>query len=436
MPMKILLIAPSAYLLGGVQDWLYLLTIGMRDKGHTIIVAIPNDNFHNGVLYNQYYKHIDAIYFNNKTGTSEGRINALSKLLLSHPVDLIVGVNIADIYTAYERVYHKLQKTKIVMTLHAIEGDYLGDIGQYCQLLDGVITTNKLTQKIVTELKLLEKDHIYYAPYGVRANTNLIMRDQKQELSIAWVGRFDNHQKRILDLVNILINLDQKDIAYRVSLAGDGPYKDKIELELGPWIKKNRVKMMGTLKKSELQLFYEDNNILLITSEWETGPIVAWEAMISGLVVVSSEYVGYLSEGALIHEATALLYPTGSANAAAHQLSRLADTDLRMKLSMRGQQMARSRYSLESSLNSWEKVFTTILGYENRKQKTILKYKSIAVSGRLDTLLGTRIGEFVRRCLARKGYCRDPGSEWPHSHYAHTNSKALLNYAKSLEENA
>ena len=95
--MKVLIIAPSAYILGGVQDWLYLLTNGLRNNGYTITVAIPNNRFHNGRRYNNYYKGINAVYFSNLTGTHQGRINALSRLLINTPADLILGVNIGDI---------------------------------------------------------------------------------------------------------------------------------------------------------------------------------------------------------------------------------------------------------------------------------------------------------------------------------------------------
>jgi len=433
--MRILIIAPSAYLLGGVQDWVYLLTLGLRNKGYDVKVAIPNNIFHNGVIYNRYYNDTNAIYFSNKTSTSEGRVRALSELLINQPSDLILGVNIGDAYEAYKRVFYRLGDTRMVMTLHAIEGDYLGDIGRYNSLLDGVITTNRLSKRIITELTLIEENRIFYAPYGVKIESDLPVRNMADNLSIAWVGRLDNEQKRISDLRNILRCLDQRNIPYILSIAGDGPHKIYLEKELNFWIRSNKVRILGFLDKKGLREFYAQHNILLITSEWETGPIVAWEAMISGLVVVSSEYIGYASEGALINEETALLYPIGSSEEAASQLERLVDSNLRQRLALNGRKMATSRYSLESSLNNWEKAFGIILKRERRKQIKERRSHSAEVLSGLESRVGVRIAELLRIFLRRKGYCRDPGSEWPHSLYGHTNQKALLKYAKTLEEN-
>jgi glycosyltransferase involved in cell wall biosynthesis len=434
--MKILFVAPSAYILGGVQDWLYMLVLELRKLGNDIIVAIPRSNYHNGVLYNEYYQGINAVYFSSRTVSHEGRLNALSQLLLDYPVDVIAGVNIGDIYEAYKKVRDKIKPSRIIMTLHAIEIEYLRDIGKYCHILDGVITTNKLTQQMITNLGLLDENRVLYAPYGVHEDKNIKEKNIDNILRIAWVGRLDNEQKRVSDLVKIMEKLEVNDIGYKLSIAGDGPAKILLEEELKKEIRKSKVELVGFLNKKKLSLFYRDHDILLITSEWETGPIVAWEAMLSGLVLVSSTYVGSRLEGALINEETALLFPIGSNEAAVEQLSRLVDPRLREKLSKNAQQMARSRYSLSISLVTWEQAFQKIVSLKPLIKDAKLKKRFVKTSGRLDSLLGSRIAEFIRLWLNRKGYCRDPGSEWPHSSSSKTTLKPLLEYAKSLEQNA
>jgi glycosyltransferase involved in cell wall biosynthesis len=432
--MRLLFVAPSAYLLGGVQDWLYTLTLELRNKGHEVKVAVPNNHFHNGTLFNEYYKGIEAVYFGNRTGSIQGRMNALSKLLISCTADIIVGVNIGDLYEAYKKISSKMQKPKIVMTLHALEIEYLRDIGRYSRFLDGIITTNRLSRRIVTELDLLSNTRVWYAPYGVYPNRSIGERKQDDKLKIAWVGRLEDQQKRVTDLICIVRFLEKDCIPYRLSIAGDGPLKSKIEKELRSQIKQNKVRFVGFLDKTRLAEFYRDNNILLITSEWETGPIVAWEAMFSGLAIVSSKYVGSCLEGALINEETALLFPIGESKVAAKQITRLTEYTLREKIIRNGMEMARSRYSMDCSVSSWEQAFHFITNLEPRKQNSSSKNERVQNSGRLDLLLGTQAAELFREYLGRKGYCRDPGCEWPHSLSSKFTSKRLLDYAKTLDE--
>jgi glycosyltransferase involved in cell wall biosynthesis len=431
--MKILFVAPSAYLLGGVQDWLYMLTLGLRQKGYEIQVAIPNDYYHNGIKYNDYYANIKAVFFSNLTGTSLGRINALSHLLVKTNANIIVGVNIGDIYKAYIKSYPQLSKTKIVMTLHAIEADYLGDIGKYSSILDAVITTNRLTQRIVQNLQLIESERIMYSPYGVEGILHKAYSNTADHLRIAWVGRFTHQQKRILDLCNILQCLDKYEVPYTLSLAGDGPIKNKLRHDLSKWIKNGKARFVGLLNKNQLEYFYTQNDILLITSEWETGPIVAWEAMLSGLVVVSSQFIGIASEKALVNDQTALLFPVGSAQLAAQQISRLLDPQLYQRIASSGKSMAASRYSLDASVTSWETAFLKIMEGQAKRKKTF-KLPIFETGGKVENLIGSQANEIIRSLIGRKGFCRDPGSEWPHSTYCHTNPESLFEYAKLLEQ--
>jgi glycosyltransferase involved in cell wall biosynthesis len=434
--MKLLFIAPSAYLLGGVQDWLYLLTIGLRKRGHNVTVGIPDGIYHRAGEYNSRFQGIDAISFKNKSGTHEGRIRAIAKFLVNNPADLIIGVNIGDLYDAYIRSYHLLKKTHLVMTLHAIETDYFGDIRNYSQLLDSVITTNKLTQRIIIEQNLIDSDRVMYAPYGVKVSVPKSNYIHSSELRIAWVGRIDNDQKRVSDITQIITNLDKLNVEYCLSIAGDGPYLTQLSQDLEYWINQKKVKLVGLLNKYELEDFYSKHNVLLITSEWETGPIVAWEAMAAGIVVVSSQYIGSISENALVDGVTALLYPTGAGDLAANQISRLRNLDLRNQLATNAQRMLSMRYSEDVCLMSWEQTFLRIIHQPFRKSNPRSLIRPIPLAGKLDLFLGRDIAEILRESFLKRGFCYDPGSEWPHSMYSQSEQQNLLDYAKNLETNA
>lgn len=433
--MKLLFIAPSAYLLGGVQDWLYLLTIGLREKGHEVIVAVPQDNHHKGNVYNHFYKGLKAIVFSNKTGTHEGRIRSISQVLLNNPVDIVVGVNIGDLYVAFARVKMKLGSTRLAMTLHAIEGAYYGDIGRYQSMIDAVITTNRLSEKIIRYLHLIDENRIFYAPYGVKTEIKVEEDTHDNMLAIAWVGRIDQEQKRVLDLIEIIRILEAKKISFRMSIAGDGPNLSAVKQRMDHWIRVGRISFAGFISKENLSKFYSDHNVLLITSEWETGPIVAWEAMTSGLAVVSSKYIGSKAEAALIEGKTALLYSIGATEEAAMQIIRLSNLKLRNRIAKQGREMALLRYSRDACLEKWEEVFKIMISRRTKTFRNQIGLGSTS-SGRLDSMLGSDLAEILRVNLKRKGLCPNPGSEWPHSIYEYTNQKTLLSYAQSLDKDA
>ena len=439
--MKILFFAPSAYLFGGVQDWLADLVPGVRREGHEVTVAVPDGRFHCFESYRKAYPELACIRLRNPTGSQEGRIQCIMNCIAFIQPDLIVGVNIAAVYPAVARLRHRGgQVGKLIITLHAIEADYFEDLRQFRAIVDAVVVTNKLTLALVAQESLIPEERILYAPYGVKMSTFKSPLPKSDDLlRLAWVGRFEQTQKRVHDLVSILKRLDQISFPFRLSLAGDGPDATSLQEQLQPWIRSEHVRWMGRLDRHQLQhQVYDQSDVLLITSSWETGPIVAWEAMAAGLVVVSSCYVGSGAEGALKDGKTALLFPVGDCEAAASAVAKLLDSNLRISLANSALEMVRHRYSDSASLAAWLKVFSIsmdlpplFLSYSD-----FARFPATAPSGRFDILLGVTRAEYLRRLLGLNFRHLSAGSEWPHSLHGACDNGRLLSIATQLEYHA
>ena len=439
--MKILFFAPSAYLLGGVQDWLADLVPGIRREGHEVTVAVPDGVFHCFESYKKAYPELACISLRNPTGSQEGRIQCIVNCIVCMQPDLIVGVNIAALYPAVARLRLRgAQVGKLIITLHAIESDYLEDLRRFRAIVDAVVVTNKLTSALVAQESLISNERIFYAPYGVKMPTsNLPLSKPGDRLRLAWVGRFDQTQKRVHDLVSILKRLDRISFPFCLSLAGDGPEATSLQEQLQPWIRSEHLRWLGRLDKHQLQYqVYDQSDVLLITSSWETGPIVAWEAMAAGLVVVSSRYVGSGAEGALIDGQTALLFSVGDCEAAASAIAKLLDSNLRTSLTNSALEMVRHRYSDTASLAAWLKVFSLSLELPPLPldYPEFERFAATAPSGRLDIWLGVTRAEYLRRTLGLNFRHLSAGSEWPHSLHGAGDNSRLFSRATQLESHA
>jgi glycosyltransferase involved in cell wall biosynthesis len=439
--MKLLFVAPSAYLLGGVQDWLATLVPDLRDRGFDVTVAVPDGVRHRHGAYSHAYPDLAAIPFGNPTGSREGRIAALVHLLKEHPADLIVGVNLVDLYAAV-RLLRRMNSSqnrfagRVVMTLHAIETDYLADLASEATVIDAVIATNRLSCALADQVASFPSERILYAPYGVTIPEDPGPWSSRDScLQLAWVGRLEENQKRVHDLPAILRSLDALGCSYRLSVAGDGPEQVSLRGELAPWLGNGRVRMLGRLSRNQLRdQVYRTHHVLLITSRWETGPIVAWEAMASGMAVVSSSYVGSGREGALVEGSTALLYPVGDGGAAARQIGRLQNPALRQRLGGAGQALVRQRYSTEASVRAWITAFEAVLALPPLPCPPAAAASPPA--GRLDRWLGSGRAERLRRRLGLRFVHDTAGGEWPHTAHAGTQNDQLLDQAAALEAHA
>lgn len=437
--MKLLFVAPSAYTLGGVQDWLSELIPGLREIGHHVVVAIPNDDHHNQENYNKFFPHLSTVSFSNQTGSALGRVKSLIRLLRAYPDHQVVSVNIGDLYNAVRFLRQKRQfHTRLIITLHALEAEYYSDIKNNSDIIDAVIATNKLSCAILTHQNINLAQRVFYSPYGVTIPSLPEKRPAPLDiLRIAWIGRFEQSQKRIHDLVEILTNLDQLNLNYTLTLAGDGPEKRYILTELSHWISNNKVSYIGRISKQELHdCVFSSHHALLITSSWETGPIVAWEAMASYLVVVSSRYIGMGLEGALKEDQTALLFNTGDTQAAAQQLVRLTNQDVYNSIATRAHTLVRYTYSKASSTANWDKTFQQI----NTLPMLTTSYSKahfpqhLPPAGRLDRILGIYFAEHIRKLLGLRFKHPSPGSEWPHSLNRYQSNEVFLEQVAELDK--
>jgi glycosyltransferase involved in cell wall biosynthesis len=439
--MKILFFAPSAYLFGGVQDWLADLVPGIRREGHEVTVAVPDGLFHCFESYRMAYPELACIPLRNPTGSQEGRIQCIMNCIAFIQPDLIVGVNIGAVYPAVARLRQRGDQVgKLIITLHAIEADFLEDLRQFRAIVDAVVVTNKLTLALVAQESFIPGERILYAPYGVKISTFKSPLPKSDDLlRLAWVGRFEQTQKRVNDLVSILKRLDRISFPFCLSLAGDGPDATSLQEQLQPWIRSEQVRWLGRLDRHQLQhQVYDQSDVLLITSSWETGPIVAWEAMAAGMVVVSSRYVGCGTEGALKDGQTALLFPVGDCEAAASAVAKLLDSNLRTSLANSALEMVRHRYSDSASLAAWLKVFCISMDLPPLSliYSDFSRLPATVPSGRFDILLGVTRAEYLRRLLGLNFRHLSAGSEWPHSLHGAGDNGRLLSLAAQLENNA
>jgi glycosyltransferase involved in cell wall biosynthesis len=324
------------------------------------------------------------------------------------------------------------------MALHALQPDYISSIRDSAGVLDAVVCTNRLACELVARNTPISSDRIYYAPYGVEMNATAAARqiNLNRTLRIAYVGRLERTQKRIEDIVDVVAELDRRGSAYELVIAGDGPDEQWLQAQLSNTSGSGRIRFLGTLTGLDLvDQVYSHAHALLITSHWETGPIVAWEAMANAVTVVTSAYIGSGLENSLEPGHNCLIFPVGDMVAAVDCLEKLRDRSLRNRILQRGLALVAGRYSMTASIEHWSKSLEAIAekcplqgscGLAERTQSP--------PAGRLDRLLGQQVGETVRGLLGLKYNHREPGGEWPHVNLcSEIDDEAFWQLAMSLD---
>ena len=423
-PLIVLVFAPSAYPLGGVQTWLDYLVPGLRNKDMDVRLVLSEGRFHKPQTYLDFHPQLpqEAIITLSSKGTSQiDRVQSIKNIILNIKPDACLVVNMVDVIQAVNELRAKNQSdTRLISTLHGVHAGMLEMILHYRELLDAVISSNRLTQTLVSKRARLDPHRSLYAPYGVKTHRTL-SKANSTSFSVAFVGRFEEDQKRISDLLKILsIALSQID-ALEIHLAGDSDNRVVQE-----WLSEqaqyaDQINDHGVLKPNELvEKVYMKADALLLTSEWETGPIVAWEAMSFGLTLISSRYIGAQHEGSLIDNKNCLLFDIGDCKEAVKQLKRAQDPKLRQKLNTNAAALIEQRYTISKSVTAWHQCILDSLKFEPQKQvvENIGRDK-----GRLNNLLGKLapshndwLAAQLRKLVNTAPTANNAGSEWPHSY--------------------
>lgn len=416
--LSVLFIAPSAYPLGGVAVWLDYLAPGLLHQGWQATAGLVAGRCHDVAAYRAAYPRLPVVEIHNPTGSAEGRIRAIEATLLKVRPHIVVAVNIVDVYAAARRVRSRGLHLRAVMALHGIAADLLADLQREAALgLDAVIATNRLACKLCQEYAGMPPERVLYAPYGVEAEVlgALPHKPRTGPLRIVWVGRLEQEQKRVHDLPSVLAALDDLGTDYHLRVVGDGPERAAVAEELAPWVQCGRVELTGALPAAALgPKVYAEADALLITSSWETGPIVAWEAMACGVAVVTSRYVGCGLEDALHHKANCRIFPVGDAAQAAQQLNAVAIGDAhRQQLATAGRELVSARYDISRSVAAWVNCLEDVMHLP--AQPLPAPEPVMPVSGRLDRLLGVGRAQTVRSALKRRYRHAEAGGEWPHT---------------------
>lgn len=436
---QVLLVAPSAYPLGGVAIWLDYLLRELPAYGWEPTVGLVSGRWHDVERYVGVYPYLPYIRIDNPSGSAEGRRRALAAAIRRHRPEIVVGVNIADVYPACRRL--RLQGEgwfRCVMALHGIVADLMDDLERHRDVVEDVIATNRLTCRLCSEVAQVLRERVHYAPYGVDTSSlGTIQRERRTRkgngipLRIVYVGRLDYAQKRVDVLPDILGHLDESGLDFRVEIAGEGPREGALREALAPWLASGRATMLGAVSSGNIGEVYARADVLLVTSSWETGPIVIWEAMAVGVPVVTSRYVGCGLEGALEHGENCLMFPVGDAREAARQLTKLEDPKVVGTLVQAGRRLVDERYSIPHSVAAWSRALQEIAASGSAADTS--PECAPRPAGRLDRLLGTGPAETVRRCLGIAFAHHSPGGEWPHTLSRGVDGDCFMEIAEQMD---
>lgn len=248
-------------------------------------------------------------------------------------VDVMLYQASNSLWMLYDLLIVKAAGAKFAATLHElISTPLLFDVPRFAQkpyvlrLADGVQAIARSDEAFLRNFGV--NAQYIPNPYGVPQGRKPVRKEGRK---ILWVGRLDFFQKKpeqaLLVFSKVLLSLPQA----RLCILGSGSAQEE---ELF----RRKIRAMGLKDKVELcgfvqdpSSYYNECDVLLMTSRFEVAPMVLGEAMGYGLPVVCYDmpYVEFIRSGA-----GCVCVEQGDAGGAAKEIVRvLSDGALREKLS-------------------------------------------------------------------------------------------------------
>lgn len=430
---RLLFIAPSAYRLGGVQTWLDYIMPGLAKAGFDVHLGLVAGDFHDTEAYLEMHPFGQVHRIVPRQFTPRSRQQAIADLINSIQPDAVVGVNIADVYLA-KRFFdaRAAANCRVVVTNHALQPDFYADFRKFAPGIDAVVCTNRLSTALCDPLSGFTQDRVFYSPYGVpEARLRRVSTDAAR-FTLGYVGRLATEQKEILEVAHICAAARDAGLDFDLVIAGTGPQEDELKAALAASGLAERTQMLGHVRAEQLpQKFYARVDAMLITSSWETGPIVAWEAMAHDVAVVTSDYVGLKAENSLVDGENCRIFAQLDHAAAVAALRDVADAQYRQRLVAGGHRLIGDRYTVAASVRQWAETLEQACTLPVKPQSDMPEEE--LRQSRLEAVLGENLSANIREMLGRKPKPRAAGDEWPHGYSRITDRDAFWKAAREAD---
>lgn len=435
--MKVVFLAKSYPIVGGVEQWLFQLYMGLtRYDIIPLVYLARGDRFHDPDKYAQFYTGLRHGEIDGRGGTPRSRQESIISILNKERPQVIVPVLMADALVAAAKYAAKNRSSSVVYPIHEGSKGVLEDLRLFGNYLDRIVSVNPLLAAYAVKENYICEERVDVVPNGVELPVRSQEADGKGITRLGYCGRLEQPAKRVLDLVSICEALDQRAVPYHLTIAGTGNDECELRRRMTRHEAEGKVKFLGKLPLAGIyDRLYPNIDILLITSDREMSPLSVREAMIHGVVPVSSRFGGHEIDGILRDRENSLLFNVGDANGAAALIEKACARGGALDaLSRSAKQTATSQCSMDRMLQSWASILhdSTI---KRKKISDCRVFSKVPRIGRLEKIgISPAISCSIRRKFHRVRMPEWPGEEWPVYHSSSVEDHEFVRKLQQVED--
>ncbi len=437
---KLLICSPSAAVRGGVETIIDDLCHELPALGWEPFLALGKGaRFNDVTAYRAAHLDLPILEMDGTSGTRQGRRESIRSVISRVRPDVVLSARIFDAYEVLANLKQRSDSPRLAVAIRGYEPGYLYDARRYKNIIDLCVVDGNLLTAASIDWAGLDPERVISIPGGVHpASVPHRSSGAVAPLRIGYVGRLSQTDKRVLDLVQLVSQLDKHGLNFQLSIVGEGPDEATLREQMDRFVSSGRVTFRGWKTREQLYRdVYPYLDCMVNFSPAEGVTIAGREAMAHSVVPVMSRFVGLRSEGVYVHEHNSLTFPVGDIAEASNCILRLSsEPGLLDCLKQNASSSQTDKYSFSGAMDAWAKMLNRCL--ENVPQKGAIPTLPQPQDGRLARLgLSPRLAQRVRTILRRKMLHSNSGNEWPHISGLMSDEAAreIMEFAEFYERN-
>lgn len=345
-------------LIGGAQTFLPKLLKGLIGKGHEvhlIVKGTPNEKVSRQIEESKAILHTNLW---NADGFVEETAPVLAKWLNELNPDIYLISVSADIGWV---VLPLLNPNIATLTIgHTDSETFYLPARHYRSFLTRAVGVSPEVCISYVLSCVIEKEKVEWIPYGVQIHDEEPTGNGENTLKLIYVGRLEEEQKRISDLIKIVKLLSEKGINFNLQIVGDGEEMSKIKENLAEEIGSGNVVLRGWLESDEVIKAMREAEVFVLVSAYEGFCIALVESMANGCCPLATD-INSGNKELIENGANGFLIEIGDAETFAEKLKFLSEHRAEL-LKMRKLAWQKGRqYSIAKMVENYESCFETAI---------------------------------------------------------------------------
>ena len=253
---------------------------------------------------------------------------------------------------------------RIVGVVHSddpLHYDHVRRLGRYW---DAIVTTSPVIARKTLAIDDRLGPRLSVIPIGVEIPHDAPSRltVPGQPLRVIYPGTLKQHQKRVLDLPQIVEAAERRNIPMRMTIAGGGPDEAALRAACAPFVDRGLINFTGVVEHGALLSMLEEHDVFVMTSEFEGLPNALLEAMGRGCVPLATNIESGIPD-LITDDVNGYLVEVGDIDAFAERLSRLAgDAAERQRMSLRAHEAVSSgKFRVDDMVESYAALCSNLM---------------------------------------------------------------------------